>query len=492
MSLTVDGVVSVQMLVAPQAPVAKGFGTLLLLGTNSLPLEERIRQYTQLTDVAADFATNTEEYKAATAYFSQSPAPALLMIGNRFTTAQAGKLRGSAGVSAVYTDYTGITNGGFDVTVNGTLIQVTALNLSGAASMAAIAALIQTKLAAGLASTTCTWTGNKFVITSPTTGTSSVVSFAAAPTGAGAPVDVSATLGFTAAAGALPVAGIALENMAASWAASDIFAAGSNGWYGMALTATASVQDNKDSMAYAEANKKLFFYTTSDPNAELSAATTDLGYYAKNLTYNRSAGQFSSASPYAGISMAARLFIVDYSQPNSTITVKFKQEPGVTVEPVTSTQAAALKGKNLNYYVDRGGFAMVEEGVVANGRFIDEVIGLDWLQATIQNAVYTALATSVTKIPQTDAGAAVLVQAADLALSKGVLNGLLAPGIWTGQALGTKKSGDLLETGYYVFAQAVKDQLPADRAARKAPAISAICIGAGAIHSCAITVTFQR
>lgn len=492
MSLTVDGVVQVQMQVAPQAPVAKGFGTLLLIGTNSLPLEERIRQYTQISDVGVDFATSTQEYLAAQAYFGQSPAPALLMIGNRFAAAQAGKLRGSAGVSALFTDYQSVTNGGFDVSVNGTLIQVTGLNLSGAASMAAIAALIQTKLAAGLASTLCTWNTNKFVIASPTTGTASLVSLAAAPTGAGSPTDASTLLGFTGAAGALPVAGIALETMATTLLASDIFAAGSSGWYGLALTSAASVQDNKDAAAYAETGKKLFFYTISDPNAELAAATSDLGYFFKNLTYNRSAGSFSTSSPNAADSLAARFFIVDYSQPQSTITGKFKQEPGVMLEPVTPTQAAALKAKNLNYYVDRGGLAMVEEGVVANGRFIDEVIGLDWLQATVQNAVFTVLATSTTKIPQTDAGVAILVQAVDLALSKGALNGLLAPGIWTGQSLGTKKTGDLLETGYYVFAQAVKDQLPADRALRKAPALTAICIGAGAIHSCAITITFQR
>ncbi len=318
------------------------------------------------------------------------------------------------------------------------------------------------------------------------------MTLAVAPTGGGAPTDASTQLGFTGAAGALPVAGIAIENMAATLQASDIFAAGSNGWYGLALTSVASVQDNKDAAAYAEAGKKLFFYTISDPNAELSAATSDLGYFFKNLTYNRSAGQFSSSSPYAAVSMAARFFIVDYTQPNSTITIKFKQEPGIQLEPLTATQSAALKAKALNYYVDRGGFPMVEEGVVANGRFIDEVIGLDWLQATVQNSVFTVLATNVTKIPQTDAGTAVLVQAVDKALSAGVLNGLLAPGVWTGANLGTKKNGDFLENGYYVFGQAVKDQLPSDRALRKSPAISAICIGAGAIHSCAVTITFQR
>lgn len=490
MSLSVNGIVNIQLLVSPAAPTARGFGTALLLGTNSLPLNQRIILATQLSDVsAAGFATNSQEYLAATAYFSQSPAPSSLLIGNRFTSAQAGTLLGSPAVSGVFSTYTGITNGGFDITVNATLIQVTGLNLSGAASMAAIAALIQTKLAAGLASTTCTWNGTAFVITSPTTGVTSLVSFAVAPTGGGSPTDASTQLGFTVASGAQSVAGIASETMAASWAASAIF---NPTWYGMLLTSAASTQDIKDSAAYAEANVNVFFYTTPDPNAPLSSASTDLGSFMQNLGYNRTAGQFSSQGPYAAASMMGRIFTVDYTQPNATITLMFKQEPGIPIENLNPTQAAALTAKNLNYYVSRGGFAEIEHGVVANGRHIDEVIGLDWLQATAQNNIFTAMATNVSKIPQTDAGAAVLVQALNNALAAGTFNGLLAPGVWTGAPLGTKRTNDVLETGYYAYATPVAQQSPSDRAARKAPAISAICIGAGAIESCAVTITFQR
>lgn len=488
MTLPVSDVVQVQVQVSPTPPVAAGFGTGLILGKSTvLPLEERIRTYSSLTGVVADFAANTEEYKSSAAYFGQTPAPAQIMIGRRFLVAQAGKLRGSSGVSAVFTDYTGVSNGGFDITVNATLIQVTALNLTGAVSMAAIAALIQTKLAAGLASTTCTWTGTYFLITSPTTGPTSLVTFASAPTGGGAPVDVSTLLGFTNDSGALAVNGIAIETCTDSLNASIAF---NNNWYGLSLTADRSTQDVKDAAAFAEPNKKLHWYSTADANAKLAVATSDLLYFMKNLGYQYTVG-FYSGSPNAHVSAMARAFVVDFSQPDSTITMKFKQLPGVGVDTITEAERLAIEGKNGNWYSSVGGFAMIANGVVANGRFIDEVHGLDWLQATVQNAVFAILATAI-KVPLTNAGVARLIQAATGAFKQAKSNGLVAPGTWTGQNLGEVKSGDFLEDGFYIYAPSVATLSVSDRALRKSPPITAICIGAGAIHTVSLTVVFQR
>lgn len=488
MTLPVSDIVQVQILVSPQAPVAQGFGIGYVLGKSTvLPLEERIRFYTSLATVNADFASNTEEYKAASAYFGQSPAPAMLAIGRRFLAAQAAKLRGGA-VSAVHTTYTGVTNGGFDITINGVNRQITAINCGAATSMADVATAIQTRLAAALASTTCVWNGSRFVITSPTTGPASLITIASAPTGGGSPTDASAIFGFTTDTGALAVQGIAIESMTDSVNASIAF---DNSWYGLSLTFDASVQDHKDAAAVAQASKKAFFYTTNDPNAKLSAATTDLGYFFKNLSYDYAFGVYST-SPYAHMSAMARAFIVDFSQPNSTITLKFKKLPGIGADSITESERLALEGKNLNYYTSFGGFVMLANGTVANGRFFDEVHGLDWLQATLQTAIFGTLATTPTKIPQTDQGTARLVQSASQAFKQAVSNGLLAPGVWQGENVGEIKNLDFLDKGFYVFAQAVADQLPADRALRKSPPLTAIGIGAGAIHSCNLTFTFQR
>lgn len=492
MSLPVDSIVSVQILVSPAAPTARGFGTALILGQATiLQLYRRVNQYANLTEVAVDFASNTEEYKAAAIFFSQSPAPQKVKIGRRFLAAQAGTLRGGT-VSSTVATYTGVTNGGFDISIDGTNRQVTAINASAATTMAQVATAIQTRLAVVLASTTCTWDAvlNKFIITSPTTGPTSIVLTAVAPTGGGSPTDASALFGFTVGTGAKSVNGIAIESQTAALDASAVF---DPDFYFLTCTAAASVQDLKDSMAWTEANVREFFYTSNDTAALSLNDTSNLFYYAKNLSYRRSFGQYSSGSPYAAVSAMARASVVDFDQPNSTITLMFKQEPGINVESITSAQVSALHSYNANVLIDRGGFFMIEDGKMASGVFQDEVHGLDWYQATLQNAAFSLLATAATKIPQTDVGAAQIVGVLNQASEKARANGLLAAGAtWKGANTGEVKTNDILPLGYYFIAGRVADMLQADKDARKSPPITGICIGAGAIHSVAIQVTFQR
>lgn len=499
MSLPVSDIVNVSILVAPTAPTARGFGVGLVVGLGtSLPLEERIRSYSDLAGVAVDFGTTTEEYKAAQAWFGQSPAPTRMKIGRRFSSGAAGHLRGGT-ASALLATYTGITNGGFDIVIDGVNRQIFALDFSAQVTMAGVAGVIQTKLAAALASTTCTWnaTTNQFLITSPTVGTSSAVGYPTAPTGGSSPVDVKTTLALTNAAGALSVTGIAAETMTASLLALQAFDAD---FYHVTLTADASTQDQKDAMAWAEsaASKVLFWFATGDANAPVSAATTDLGYYAKNLGYVRTVSDSDLAYPLVNTTLyeswagAAIMATIDFTQPNAMKTLKFKQPAGFAAAALTTTQNANLDAKNYNRVVDRGGFKMFEEGKTAAGRFIDEVIGLDWLQSALQTAIFGTLTSAPGRIPLTDAGAAMLVQAATGVFDQAVRNGLIAPGVWRGQNVGERKNGEFLETGYYVFAGSVADMLQADKDLRKSPPITGICIGAGAIHSVQPVITFQR
>jgi uncharacterized protein DUF3383 len=136
----------------------------------------------------------------------------------------SGYLRGSA-VSAVVSDYTAIVAGAFDAAIDGVNRQISGLDFSGAASMAAVADIIQTRLQVALAATKCAWdaANARFVVTSPSTGQTSAVLGAVAPTGGG--VDISAVLGLTIGGGAISVnnrAGIARYSNAAFDRASGI------------------------------------------------------------------------------------------------------------------------------------------------------------------------------------------------------------------------------------------------------------------------------
>ncbi len=153
---------------------------------------------------------------------------------------------------------------------------------------------------------------------------------------------------------------------------------------------------------------------------------------------------------------------------NTTITLKFKQLPGVTYETLGTSQANNLEAKNCNVYVYyENDTAILEQGVMANGDFFDERHGLDWLQNAVQTADYNTLYTSTTKIPQTDAGTTTRIANIELVLDKAVQNGLFAPGKWTGGPIGQLNTGDMLTKGYYTWAENVDDQLQVDREARK-------------------------
>ena len=126
-------------------------------------------------------------------------------------------------VSAVLAGYQAIDDGGFDISIDGVNRQISGLDFTAAASMAAVAAIIQTRLQAALAATKCTWdaANARFVVTSPSTGQTSAVGGAVpptAPTLPDPPTDVSAVLGLTIAGGAISVnnrAGIARYSNAA-------------------------------------------------------------------------------------------------------------------------------------------------------------------------------------------------------------------------------------------------------------------------------------
>jgi hypothetical protein len=491
MPIPVSQVVSVKILSSPTFPARQGFGLLCILGSsNVLPVGDRIRFYSNLDAVAADFGSGTEEYDAASIFFSQSPSPSRLAIARRFTAAVPGQLRGAQLTTAqqALSNFTPITNGGFDIVINGTNRQITGLNFATVTNLNAVASAVQARLAALVAGTTCVWDGQRFVISSGTTGTASTVSFAVAPTVAGT-ANVAGLLDLRAEDLGTITAGSAAETVTQSL---DAIQQINQSWYGFTLTSEATEADLRAAMAWAEARVKIFGYTTRAANVADGTQTNDIASFAKAQGYRRTFGVWDDNDNYPVVSAMARAFAVNFSEQNSTLTLKFKTLPGNSPVNVTESQRLALTNKNINYYSYFGDSAMLAEGVMANGIFFDEVHGLDWLQNAIETNVFGYLYTRTTKVPQTDAGVLSIIQQVEMALEEGVNNGLLAPAVWNGQALGQINSGDFLTKGYYVYAAPVSTQNTSDREARKSPPIQIIATGSGAIHFVNISVTFQR
>jgi len=268
-------------------------------------------------------------------------------------------------------------------------------------------------------------------------------------------------------------------------------------WYGLGIadedeltpaeiTATAAA-------IQASSLSRVFAVTSSDSGIIDSATTSDVASTLKAAGYSRTFVQYSTKSKYAALSAFGRAFTVNFTGNNTTITLKFKTEPGVTYETLTSSQAAAVDAKNANVYVYYANdTAILQQGVMSNGDFFDERHGLDWLQNYVQTNLFNLLYTSTSKIPQTEAGITRLLTNVEMSLDQAVSNGLVAPGVWNGGDIGQITAGDTLTKGYYVYAQPLSSQAQSDREKRRAPLIQAAIKLAGAVHYADVQINVVR
>lgn len=268
-------------------------------------------------------------------------------------------------------------------------------------------------------------------------------------------------------------------------------------WYGLAIADSDDLVEG-DVIAVAGAIEasslsRILAVTTDDANVLVTGNTDNIGYKLKAAGYGRTFWQYSTSSKYAAVSAFGRAFTVNFTGSNTTITLKFKTEPGITYETLTTAQASAIDAINGNVYVYYANdTAIIQQGVMANGDFFDERHGLDWLQNYVQTNLYNLLYTSTTKIPQTDAGVTRLMANVEASLDQAVNNGLVASGVWNGGPIGQLESGDTLTKGYYVYAASVDDQAQSDREARKSPVIQAAIKLAGAIHYADVQINVVR
>lgn len=491
MSLPISKIIDLTI-EAPQAPPSRqSFSGILILGSSTrLAAYEKVKSFTKDT-LGARFAVTDPEYKGALLALSQYPALDAVYIGRRFLTDQKGSALG--GSHDLLADLKEITAGAFDIVVDSTTIHVTSLDLSGCNDLAGVATALQTKLNAGLASTTCTYDANNhaFVVTSPTTGASSAVGYA---TSVVADTTTCDALGLSVDAGAKLSAGFVAETTVLD--SLNLAKRASAAWFSFALTRDATLTDKTNAADWAEANKRPFAATTNSAAtyAAPTDADTDIAGYAKRKAYDYTFVTYSTDHPDAGTGALARIAVVNYNLFRSVITLWGQVIKGVSGESIDSDVYDGLRAKNANVMVAFGSNpAIYTFGTVASGKFVDQVFGLAWLSNEIITQIYAAMVLAGKRIYQTDEDVQKIVTAWESALAKGVNCGLLAPGKWpdTEDAVGTIEPGDYLKEGYYVFAESVSSQSQADRETRIAPPITALAKGSGAIQGAAIKMVFS-
>ena len=144
-ALSEDRVVSVGINLQPMAAARRNFGTLLIIGASGgIDMEERLRAYTGIDGVAADFGRDAPEFRAAELYFSQSPRPAQLCVGRWGKTPTPAFVKGGS-LSVGEADaaaWASVKDGSFAVSVGGVSKDITGLDFSGATNMNGVAAVV--------------------------------------------------------------------------------------------------------------------------------------------------------------------------------------------------------------------------------------------------------------------------------------------------------------------------------------------------------------
>ena len=466
-NLPVSRLINVAVSLSPAGASFPNLSTMLALGTSTvIDVVTRMRTYATLAAVAADFGTSVAEYTMASAWFGQSPQPTSLNIGRWAKTASAGQLYCGAlsAANTLVSAWTGITTGAVKIAVDGgSVTLVDTMNFSAVTTLNGVAGVVQTALQAiggAFSAVTCTYdvVYNRFIITSGTTGTTSAISFLTAP---GADTDITAMMaGLAASAGAYVANGIAAETALAAVTLFDSQFSGQ--WYGLDaynfadtdITAVASYIEGATTPHF-------FFASTNETQLLATGDTTHIGYLLQQLSVTHTSLSYSSTNAIGlAASSAARILTTNWSGQNTAISLMYKTMPGIAPENFTLTQANALESYNANAYLNyANGAAIYETGITPSGQFIDTVIGIDWLRGAIQTNVFNVLYTSTTKISQTDQGMTSISSGIEAACSQGVINGLLAPGVWNSGGFGQLTIGQWMDKGYYIYQPPIASQL---------------------------------
>jgi hypothetical protein len=443
-----------------------------------------VRYYSSLAAVGADFATNTQAYLAAMAFFARSQRPSTLAIA-AVTVKKSAKIEGGA---ITLSTLRAINNGSMSITVNTIPYKLEYLDFSNVGSLQDVVTVLQNAFAANsvplLINATSTVLEVRTVLQGATALIAQPVSDASEGTFVGDMLGLTTTGLATITAGADTGGTDILDSIAGIAAASK-----ANGMtiYGWILDSSYRDTATQKTMSdWAESQLAFFVACTNSVNAYSPTDTTNIGYYSFTNGRQRTAVIYhDNAQLYPDMSYLALALSVDYSLANSAITLKFKQLDGIATSQLSQTIVSQLKSRNINCYVPMGNNSSVlREGV--NGAatwFTDTLVNLDNFQVELQTAIFNAFLRSK-KLPYSVVGQTKLVSAIAGICAQYTTNGVFAARDFPAST----ESGYITKPATDIVPMPVYTASDSDRAARIAPPIQVTCYEAGAMHSVTVNV----
>lgn len=211
----------------------------------------------------------------------------------------------------------------------------------------------------------------------------------------------------------------------------------------------------------------------------------------KTRTYFYSVGEQESLIFAAGC--ASRLMSINFTGAATAITMHLKDFTGLVADPsVDDDRLAAAKTAGCTVLANIGIAKIFISGA---NLFSDQVYTRLALEVDLQIAGFNHLATTQTKIPQTEIGMTGLKGAYRNVMTQYVTAGVFAPGTWNSATTFGPSPDDhrrnITESGFFIYSAPIADQSQVDRTARIAPLVQIAAKEAGAIHSSDVEVTVE-
>lgn len=377
-----DQIVQITITRESTAVATASFQIPLVLATFT-NFSERTRTYTDITGVGEDFESTSNVHKIATKLFGQSSVgavPPSIVVGRRQVD------------TVTYTP-TVADNTLYSVTLNGTPYTFTS-------GVSATATTIVTGLKAALGTPTgITVSGTTTLILTTTV--------------LGTPWSVTASANL-----------VGVNTVTEDWVeALEAVEQENNVWYGIVSEThiSADVEALSDAI---NARRKLYGTSTSD-TVTPTTGITDIAKKLSDKTADRTYGIYLPTADTEFPEAAWMGAQLPYTPGSNDW--DFKRAVGVTVSNLTDTQRVNLRAKNCNMYTTVAGVNIFQDGDTFGGSPIDEIVGIDWLYARLQEGVYFRLINSL-KVPMTNPGLAIIENEIRSVLSQAEANGLIDRG----------------------------------------------------------------
>ena len=536
-ALPIDRIVRVNASISPSTPLRPDFGRTLLMTPSTLA-PARTSTYASAVSVGRIFGTlNSSVYDKAAEYFGQTPYPKDLIIGRWAQATVNGRVTG--GAHQALAALQAITAGTLNISGQDSV----AIDLSGATTFAAAAALLETAIQAITNPTA--WAvataysqgddasgsdGQIYQAVVDNTGNDPVSDTGAFWLLLGPQVD-NATVTYANGAFVITNDNLLLMTLPSGTVADAMgLAAGQGAMAAAGFPADATIIDafnacvTEDGTFYwVGHDTAINDYAAGGSLEQLAAAVQASGRYQLDLNsygpaplvtgeavsfdalasgrgQNRVNGNWNGGvGESIGMGIAAVMSTVNFNGVDTLKNPHGRPLRGFTPGRLTIAQANELERKRVNYFATIGPQSIYTPGTTfASGVWRDSQYFLDWLQEQVQLRVYNYIINNPTRVPQTDLGLQGVLAVIEQACRQGVRNGGIAQG-FVSEALrgsirvatGNPDFNGFLEKGFLVFAEPFSTLGDTDLRARKAPSPRVWMRGSGAINNIEIDMTFD-